>query len=54
LHFVSLAASLTFCPFLPIANDKLSPSATANASLFLSSNIYTSTSFAGDKAFLIN
>ena len=54
LSWVKRAASLIFCPFLPIASDKLSPSATAKASFFFSSSTYTDTSFAGESAFLIN
>ena len=54
LYLVSLVASLALSPFLPIASEKLSPSAITNASFFLGSVIKTVNSLAGLKAFSIN
>ena len=54
MKYVRRDANLTFCPFLPIAREKLSPSAITNASFLVKSVIATVNSFAGDNAFSIN
>ena len=54
LYLVNLDANLTFCPFLPIANEEFSSFTIAKASLFFSSIILTSTFLAGLSAFCIN
>ena len=50
LYPVSLAASLAFCPFIPIASDNCLSGTTTFAS-FVSGSANANTTVAGDKAF---